>query len=67
MKKNVGNYDQLLRVIVGILIAGAGIYFNSYLGLLALLPLATAYLRWCPAYVPLKVSTCPKERTGSPK
>jgi hypothetical protein len=29
--------------------------------LIGLLPIATAVLRWCPAYAPLNISTCEAE------
>ncbi len=57
---NVGSTDRLIRLIAGIAICGAGIAYSSWWGAVGLVPLATAFLRWCPAYMPLKVSTCGK-------
>jgi len=34
-----------------------GFVFRSWWGLLGLLPLVTALVGWCPAYVPFKLST----------
>ncbi|HCE38434.1 MAG: hypothetical protein CL549_02535 [Alcanivorax sp.] len=57
MVKNVGELDRGLRLLVGVVILGAGVYFNSWWGLLGLVPIATAALRWCPAYLPFGLST----------
>ena len=57
-KTNVGASDRVIRLILAVLIGGAGIYFQSLLGLIALVPLVTAFVRWCPAYAPFGLSTC---------
>lgn len=62
MDKNVGDLDRGLRLLVGVVILGAGVYFQSWWGLVGLVPIATATLRWCPAYLPFGLSTC---RTGT--
>ncbi len=61
MKKNVGTTDRIIRIIAGIVIAGAGIYFKSWFGLIAIIPLATAFVGWCPAYLPFRIKTCKTE------
>ncbi len=58
MNPNVGNVDRIVRVIAGFCIIGAGLYFKSWLGLIGVVPLVTAALRWCPLYVPLGISSC---------
>jgi len=50
MKKNVGNMDMLVRIILGIIIGALGWYYQSWWGLVALLPLLTAFTRVCPAW-----------------
>lgn len=50
MKQNIGELDRTVRVMISILIFTAGIYFQSYWGLLGILPLATGLLAWCPLY-----------------
>jgi hypothetical protein len=62
MKPNVGSIDRVLRFIAGCALLGAGYYFKSWWGLVGLLPLLTAVFRFCPAYVPLGVSSCPAPR-----
>jgi len=57
MKKNVGNADRYLRIFLGIIIAILGIVFQSWWGLLAILPIGTAFMRFCPAYMPFGIST----------
>ena len=61
MKCNVGPVDRLLRIIIGLLVAIAGVVFDSWWGLVGLVPLATGLFKWCPLYVPFKISTVKKE------
>jgi len=57
MKINVGKCDRSIRVILGLAILGAGLYFKNYWGLIGIIPLFTAYVRWCPVYLPFNFST----------
>ncbi len=57
MKKNIGQIDQILRIVVGVAIIGAGIFYKNWLGVVGVIPLATALLGWCPLYLPLGLST----------
>lgn len=61
MKCNVGKGDRALRFIVGIVVLGAGFYFRSWWGILGLIILGTAVLRFCPAYVPFRINTAGKK------
>lgn len=61
MKCNIGPVDRLLRIVIGLLIAILGVVFNSWLGLIGLIPMATALFQFCPAYLPFKFSTVKKE------
>lgn len=61
MKANVGKIDKTLRIIAGIVIIGLGIYYQSWWGAIGLLPLITGLIRWCPAYLPFGISSCPKD------
>jgi len=58
VKKNIGCIDGIVRVIVGLAILGVGYYFKSWWGLVGLLPILTATVRICPAYLPFGISTC---------
>ena len=60
MKCNMGKGDRIFRVIMGIVLLGAGFYFKSWWGLIGLVPLGTAIVRWCPVYVPFGLSTAKK-------
>jgi hypothetical protein len=57
MKKNIGITDKWIRVVIGLAIGVAGIYFKSWWGLIGLIPLATALINWCPLYLPFGIST----------
>jgi hypothetical protein len=58
MKKNMGSADRVIRGILGVAILAAGFYYKSWFGLIGLVPLATAFISWCPAYLPFGISTC---------
>ncbi|MHB8337158.1 MAG: YgaP family membrane protein [Ignavibacteriaceae bacterium] len=62
MKKNIGSTDRWFRVILGIVIAVLGIVYQSWWGLLAVLPLGTAMIKVCPAYLPFGISTMKEEQ-----
>ena len=61
MKCNVGTVDRLIRIILGLVIAILGVYFDSWWGLVGIVPLATGIFQFCPVYLPLKISTLKKE------
>ena len=52
MKCNVGKTDRMLRIVAGLAIMGAGVYFPSWLGAIGVVPLLTGIFRFCPAYLP---------------
>lgn len=58
MKKNIGNSDRTIRLILGSIIVIVGIVYGSWLGLIGLVPILTALVGWCPLYVPFGISTC---------
>jgi hypothetical protein len=62
MKCNVGSTDRLLRIIAGLVVAIIGVWFDSWWGLIGLVPIATGLFSWCPLYVPLKISTTKREK-----
>ena len=57
MKFNVGGTDRIIRVIVGVAMIAAGVYFQSWWGAVGIVPLFTAVFRWCPAYVPFGITS----------
>lgn len=54
---NVGTVDRNFRIGLGVAIIALGLYFGSWWGAVGIIPLATAGLRWCPAYWPFNLST----------
>ena len=60
MKKNVGAIDMIVRIVLGVVILLLGFYFNTWWGLIGIIPISTALLGWCPAYLPFKFSTYKK-------
>lgn len=58
MKCNVGKADRIVRISVGLVIIILGFYYNSWWGFLGVLPLLSAAIGWCPAYLPFGISTC---------
>jgi len=57
MLKNVGKTDKVIRIIVGVVIAALGIYYGSWWGLIAIIPLATAFAGSCLLYRVFGTST----------
>ena len=63
MTTNVGMYDRVLRIVVGLALIGAaaGFYGPAYTtvwGWIGVIPVATALIGWCPAYTIFGISTC---------
>ncbi len=57
MKCNVGEFDKALRLLSTIIIAGVGIYFNNWWGIVAVFPFVTGLFSYCPIYTLLGVNT----------
>jgi predicted transporter len=58
MQPNVGTIDRVIRIVLGVLLIGLGLYNQAWWGAIGVVPIATAILRWCPAYVPVGFSSC---------
>jgi Protein of unknown function (DUF2892). len=61
MKKNVGSADKIIRIVIGAAIAAAGIYYQSWWGLIAIIPFATAFMGCCGLYSIFGISSCKKK------
>jgi hypothetical protein len=61
MKCNVGNTDKAIRFFLAVVIGAVGVYFKSWWGLLAILPLITGLISFCPLYKLLGLNTCSKK------
>lgn len=57
MQCNVGGTDRAVRIVAGLAIIGAGIAFRSWWGAIGAVPLLTGIFRFCPAYLPLSISS----------
>ena len=64
-----GERDEEARAVFGELVSGealerlagalaTGFFLNSWWGLVGILPILTAIVRFCPAYLPLGINTC---------
>jgi hypothetical protein len=62
MQRNVGGADRVFRLAIGAAIIGAGVYFESWWGAIGIVPILTAAIGWCPAYLPFGISSCRVER-----
>lgn len=58
MKPNMGKTDRVIRLLVGLIIVGIGVYFKSWWGAIGLVPIFTAAIGWCGLYTLLGTSTC---------
>jgi hypothetical protein len=68
MKTNVGNIDRALRVIVGIALLSLLFILEGnarWFGLIGIVPLFTAVVRFCPLYAVLGMDTCPASIKGA--
>ena len=64
MKQNVGGLDRIIRIVVGLALIGATLAgLLPVWGWIGVVPLATAAIGWCPAYLPFGIKTC---RCGKP-
>lgn len=59
MKKNVGDIDRIIRILVGLaLLAWYFFAQGPVWALVGILPLATGLFTVCPAYSVLGINTC---------
>jgi sulfite exporter TauE/SafE len=61
MQANVGGFDRIARIVLGIaLILFALLSTSEYRwwGLIGIVPLFTGIVRWCPLYAPFGIKTC---------
>lgn len=63
--KNLGGLDRALRVLVGLAVISLLLFADlgdlRWLGVLGLIPIATAAVGWCPAYQLFGIYTSPNE------
>ena len=57
MIRNIGANDRIVRIVLGLIIIAAGVYFQSWWGAVGLILVVTGLVRWCPIYAPFGFST----------
>jgi len=57
MQANIGTTDKIARVIIGLALLVLGIGLRSWWGVIGVLPVLTAFVGICPAYLPFGIST----------
>ena len=66
MSKNVGGFDRILRLVVGLaLIAASAVGVLPVWGYVGVVPLLTALIGWCPLYPLLGINTCANKKQGA--
>ncbi len=66
MVENVGKVDRMVRVILGLALLSLVLLGDGpvrWFGLIGIVPLATAFMGWCPAYSLFGMSTCETRTT----
>lgn len=61
MKANVGVVDQIIRIVIGLALLSLLLFIESnwkYLGLIGIVPIFTAFIKFCPLYTLLGINTC---------
>ena len=56
-KHNIGAVDKALRLTLGLFIVALGVYYQTWWGLIGLVPLVTAFVNFCPLYQIFGIST----------
>ena len=57
MKTNIGSLDRIIRFVLGFALLSGGLVLHSWWGLVGLVPILTAVVRFCPAYLPFGINT----------
>lgn len=63
MKKNVGNIDKAVRIVLGLGLIVFALVTKNWWGFIGIVPLLTAFMNYCPVYSLLNVSTTAKVKT----
>jgi len=61
MSTNVGSIDRIVRIVIGVTAVTFAMLSDHELamwGLIGVVPLITAVIGWCPAYLPFGIKTC---------
>lgn len=64
MNPNIGNTDRIVRIVLGVILLSMLVLLDGnlrWVGLLGLVMLGTAALRFCPLYPVVGLNTCEKK------
>ncbi len=62
MNANVGGFDRVFRIVAGLALLSLFFVLDGsarYWGLIGIVPLLTAIVRFCPLYSLVGINTCP--------
>ncbi len=62
MNANVGGFDRVFRIVAGLALLSLFFVLDDsarYWGLIGIVPLLTAVVRFCPLYSLVGINTCP--------
>ncbi len=67
MNANVGGFDKIARIVVGLALIAFALFAPAtiswkWIGWIGFVPLLTALLGFCPAYTLLGINTCPMKK-----
>lgn len=66
MKINVGNFDRVIRIVIGLTLLSLPLWLESpwrWLGLIGMMPLFPGLAGRCPGYRLLGLNTCPVRKS----
>ncbi len=62
-KRNEGDMDRGIRIVMGLVLIGTGFFLGGTWGLVmgavGFVPLLTGAIGWCPLYSVFHINTCP--------
>ena len=65
MSKNIGSLDRAVRIVLGLALIALALFNDQSWGWIGVVPLATAFMGFCPAYKLVGLSTCPVVPRGT--
>lgn len=60
MQQNIGGAERTIRFVIGIALLSLVFFLDGasrWFGLLGLIPIVTAWARWCPLWTLFKINT----------
>lgn len=61
MKTNIGKVDSIIRIIIGVCLFALLFILEGnikFIGLIGVIPLLTAFIKFCPLYTLFGINTC---------